>query len=347
LGLAWALPEIDWMPEKRLPPATTCLVLSDGKAGDEIQCLAIAEGLGLTPQIRHVAPRPPWVWAMPWGPIDPGEGPDRSGSPIAPPYPDIVIASGRRTVPYLRAIKRASRRRTFTVFLKDPRTGTGAADLIWVPQHDPLRGDNVITSLTSPHRVSADRLAATAAALPEAIARLARPRVALLLGGDSRHHRFTATDIDVLTSRVAQLARDGATLMATPSRRTPAPLIGALRELVESSGGFFWDGTGENPYLAMLAGSDAVVVTADSVNMVGEAVATGRPVLLYEPAWSGRPNRRIERFIGALFEHGAVRSFQGRLESYAYKPLESTQDIVAAVVAAYHRHLGSLGCSGR
>ena len=57
---------------------------------------------------------------MPFGPIDPREGPRVEAGPLAPPYPDLAIAAGRRTVPYLRALKRLSKGTTFTVFLKDP-----------------------------------------------------------------------------------------------------------------------------------------------------------------------------------------------------------------------------------
>lgn len=104
-----------------LPPGTVVWVLTDGKAGDEVQCLGIADALGVEPAIRRVKPRAPWFWAMPFGPIDPAEAPDRPGSPIAPPFPDIVIGSGRRAIPYIRRLKTASGGKTFTVVLKDPR----------------------------------------------------------------------------------------------------------------------------------------------------------------------------------------------------------------------------------
>ena len=86
----------------------------------------------------------------------------------------------------------------------------------------------------------------------------------------------------------AALAETGASLMITASRRTPAALRHALEALAARHGGFFWDGTGENPYVALLALADAIVVTADSFNMIGEAAATGVPVLVFEP--SGRPS---------------------------------------------------------
>jgi uncharacterized protein len=319
-----------------MPKDLAAWVLTDGKAGDEGQCLAVAEAMGLSPSVRRVAPRPPWSWAMPWGPIDPADAPGHVGSPIRPPYPDLVIASGRRAVPYLRHVKRASYGRTFTVMLKDPRTGADAADLIWVAEHDRLRADNVIVTLTSPHRLSAARLAAARQSPPPALARLAAPRAAVLVGGDSRHHRFTAADMTRLVQQLTALARSGVALMATTSRRTPPALHAALHDLVEGCGGYLWDGKGDNPggnpYIALLALADTVVVTADSTNMVGEATATGKPVLVFEPSGG---HRKIAALIEDLKAKGIVRAFNGRLEGNAYQPLDATPVIAAAVTQAF------------
>jgi uncharacterized protein len=314
-------------------------VLTDGKAGDEQQCLGVAEALSVVPEVRRVAPRAPFSWLMPWGPIDPREAPTRPGSPIAPPFPDLVVASGRRAVPYVKAVKGVSGGRTFTVILKDPRTGSSAADLIWVPEHDRLRGPNVITTLTSPHRVSAERLAAARASPDPRLAGLPAPRIAVLAGGDSRHHRFTEGDIARLLQGLTQLVGSGASLMITASRRTPPALKEALRQLATERG-FFWDGTGENPYVPMLALAEAVVVTADSANMVGEAAATGRPIFLFEPS-GGHP--KLKTFVGGLKRHGAVKPFAGRLEAWPYQPLDSTPTIAAAVAAGLARHRRAFG----
>ena len=309
-------------------------VLTDGKIGDEGQCLAVAEALGVVPEVRRIAPRALFAAAMPWGGIDPKDAPEKPNSPIAGPYPDLCIASGRRAVAYLRAVKKASGGQTFTVFLKDPRIGTRAADFIWVPAHDGLRGPNVLATLVSPHRFTADRLAALRADPPAALARLATPRVAVLLGGKSRDYDFTPSDIERLLVDLDALSVH-ARLMVTASRRTPERLKEAALGLARDKGGFGWDGTGENPYAAMLALADAFVVTADSANMISEALATGRPVMVFEPSLRlGRKARRIRQFLAALEAKGAVRKFQGRLESYAYEPLVSVPEIAAAITAA-------------
>jgi uncharacterized protein len=318
----------------------TAWVLTDGKAGDEQPCIGVAEALGLSPEIRTVAPRPPFSWLMPWGPVDPREAATRPGSPIAPPFPDLLVATGRRAVAYVRAVKAASGGRTFTVILKDPRTGPSAADLIWVPEHDRLRAPNVIATLTSPHRVSAARLADARRNPDPRLARLPGRRVAVLAGGDSRHHRFARADIERFAAGVQELAQTGVSLMITASRRTPAPLRAALETLAREGRGFFWDGTGENPYIPILALAEAIVVTADSANMVGEATATGAPVMVFEPS-GGHP--KLRALLEGLERYGAVKPFAGRLEVLTYQPLDSTPRIAEAIVTGLARHRRALG----
>lgn len=320
------------MPADAIP---TIWVLTDGKAGDEVQCIGVAERLGVTPQLRRVAPRKPFAWLMPRGPIDPREGPEREGSPIRPPFPDIVIASGRRAVAYVRAVKKASNGRCFTVILKDPRTGAGAADLIWVAAHDRLRGGNVLVTTTSPHRLAPGRLEQARAEPPAAFAALAKPRAAVLVGGDSRHHRFRPEDIARFAGLLEDLARSGVALMGSRSRRTPPALDAAVAAVFARHGGWWWNGTGENPYVALLANADAIVATADSTNMIGEAAATGAPILVFEPHGG---HGKLAKFLEALKSQGVVHHFEGRLDGARYKPLDSTGAIADAVRRGWLRH---------
>lgn len=322
-------------------PFTRAIVLTDGKAGDELQCLGVAEALGLAPELRRVRPRAPFAWLAPRGPLDPRERPGRADGPLPEPWPDLVIASGRRAVPYLPALKRASGGRSFTAFLKDPRTGPGAADFLWVAEHDRLRGESVCVTLTAPHRISPARLAAARAAPDPRLASLPRPRVAVLAGGDSRHHRFTEADQARFLADLARLAReDGARPMITASRRTPPALRDGLARLAAETGGFLWDGTGENPYVSLLALADAVVVTADSTNMLGEAAASGAPVLVFAPTGG---HAKFETLVAGLAAHGAARPFRGRLEGDRYEPLDSTPVVAAALARAYRAHRAALG----
>lgn len=274
----------------------------------------------MIPDIRRVSPGRPYEWFAPFGPPDPHDA-----AAFAPPYPDICIAAGRRTIPALRRLKRDSGRRAFTIYLNAPASGLHTADIIVAPRHDGLTGPNVVAPLTPPNRITPERLAEARAAPDPRIAALPRPRAALLVGSAEG----IAHDLDHIA---ASLLAGGYGVMATTSRRTPARIAGALGAALSGPGGFFWDGTGENPYLAMLANADRILVTGDSVNMIGEAVATGVPVHVIEPQ---APRRKFRAYLGALEEAGAVRRWRGPFEDWSYKPINSTPMVAARIWEAY------------
>ncbi|PVB59781.1 mitochondrial fission ELM1 family protein [Labrenzia sp. 011] len=308
-------------------------ILTDGKAGDLAQCTGVAEALNCPYEARQVAPRAPFSWWLPFGPTDPREWEGRPDSPLAPPYPDIAIASGRRAAAYLRRIKRRSRGQTFTVFLKDPRTGPNAADLIWVPEHDRLRGRNVLVTPTSPHRFPAAVLASLRARKVPEIDALSHPRIAVLVGGDSRHHTFTEDDQNRLLNGLRRVARDdGASFMITASRRTPPGLAYGLASLAKSGGHLYWTGESPNPLGLYLAKADAIVATADSTNMIGEAAGTGKPVHVFHP---GGGHRKITRFLDNLQRLGVTHPFPGPLKTTTYEPIDATPVIAKRILADF------------
>jgi len=319
--------------EPLLPAGTRVLVLSSGKAGHEANSRGVAEALGAPYTVHVVAPRALFARLAPYGPLDPKDRPGRASSVLAPPFPQIVIGCGRVTVPHVRAIKRAAGAQVFTAFLQDPRYSRGRMDLIWAPEHDGLSGGNVISTLTSPHPFSAARLAAARAAPDPRLAALPAPRAAILLGGPGGSHDFAPDDVARLTRAITAVVEAGYSVMATPSRRTPSSLAAAVRAGLGGAAAFMWDGAGANTYTQMLANADAILVTGDSVNMVGEAVATGAPVHVFEP--SGGRGGKIGRYIDALQRLGAVRRFDGRLERFSYEPIDSSQTIAREIARRF------------
>lgn len=315
-----------------LPAGVTLRVIGDGRAGHEAQSLGVAEALGVAPDFRRIAPRRLFDWLAPIGPMDP-----RDADAVSPPWPDIAIAAGRRTLPALRRLKRASGGCTFTIYINRPLTGCSAADFIIAPRHDGFTGPNVMTPTTPANRLSPEILAATRVAPDPRVAALPASRVALLIGGDSRHFRFSEADAARLAAAVRQIFSSGASVMATISRRTPGPLAQALAGAIAEGPGFLWDGTDPNPYVSIVACADAILVTADSVNMASEAAATGAPVHVFWPA-GGHP--RFAAFHAGLAETGASRSWRGTLESWSYPPVNATPAIASAIRQACNAYFG-------
>ncbi len=306
-------------------PAPVWLI-TNGATGSDVQARGVAEALGVRHELFHVTPKAPWRWLAPWGPVAPGEVGD--GARFSPPWPKLLISVGRQAAPYARAIRTVSDGHVFTVALQDPKTGPKAFDFIWAPEHDPVRGPNVLKTLTSPHRLNAARLAEEGARAEADLAALPRPFVLLMVGGPNGVYRFDETELDRLLALTDQ-AVGGGTVLATASRRTPPAFTERLRQWGASRTARLYEGSGPNPYAGWVAAADAIVVTADSVNMAGEAASTGKPVHVFHPP--GAEGSKFDRYHRALAATGATRPFEGRLDAWTYAPVDATTYIADAL----------------
>ncbi len=292
--------------------------------------MGVARALGADIEVKRVSPRGIWRLLAPWIGVDPREGFGKAGNQFAPPWPDIALATGRLSIPALRAIRKASPE-TFTIIIQDPRTGADSADFIAVPAHDRLTGENVMHTLTAPHRFSPERLSELRRRVPKEIAALPEPRVTVILGGPNAIYKFTAEDSARLGASLASLATLGVSFLITVSRRTPDHAMQAVKDATAASPRIMWSGSGENPYEHWLAHGDLFIVTADSINMTGEACATGKPVYVFEPAGG---SAKFDRFHESLRRYGATRCLPERfeqLESWTYVPLDAASQIAEEI----------------
>ena len=317
---------------------STCWIFSDGKAGNDAQTLGVAKALGLAVELKTVAPSGVHRLLSPWIGVAPRERFGEAGSRFAPPWPKIAMSIGRLTTPYIRALKRRAGAATFTVILQDPKVPLRTADMFWVPEHDKLRGDNVVTTLTAPHSFSPSRLAALRQSMPETIAALPHPRIAVLLGGSNGDYVYSPAALQRLTDRLTEFGRLGAGFMVTPSRRSDPALVAQAKAAVQPFPHIFWDmTTGENPYPHFLACADVFLAPADSINMTGEPCATGRPVYVFHPD-GGSP--KFARFHRALEQYGATRRADeiNSIGQWNYKTLDSAPAIAAHIAERVKLH---------
>jgi len=301
----------------------SCWVVTDGKAGMENQCLGLAEALGLTPIVKRIKLRSPWKQLSPflrhglrWA-----FSPD--ADPVNPPWPDLLIATGRHSVPASLYVRRATmekgRSKTFTVQLQNPVINTSRFDLVVVPRHDGMTGPNVVTTRGALHRVTSDMLRREAEKLAPKIAHLPRPWIAVLIGGSNAVYQLTPCEMVPLTVQLAALAKtSGGSLIVTPSRRTGEANMVILEAGLHEMPSWIWNGEGDNPYYGMLGLADTILVTGDSVNMVSEACTTGKPVHVIDLAGG---SDKFRRFHQSLRDDGLTRPFTGKLEQWDYEPL--------------------------
>jgi uncharacterized protein len=204
----------------------------------------------------------------------------RSSEPLLPPWPDLVIGAGKRMVPVALWIKRQSGGKARIIAIGRPRAPLAWFDLVvTTPQYGLPSTDNLIEvalPFALPVAQPENELAqwrATFAALPQ-------PWTGVLVGGPVAPFRMTRQAIAALARRLDQQATGS--LLVSTSPRTPPWVADRLEQTLRQPKSIFrWRPDAPNPHQAILALANSFVVTEDSVSMVAEAKATGRPVAVH------------------------------------------------------------------
>jgi hypothetical protein len=306
-------------------------VITEGMIGTENQCLGVCDALGINPKIKHISLNQPWKSLTPWLSFE------QSWSfkdKLEKPWPDLVIASGRKAIAASRYIKKKSNNKTFTVHIQDPKCTPKDFDLVAVPHHDSLRGDNVIVTDGAPNRMTKEKLQKAKEDFADLFVSLTSPRVAVLIGGNSRTYQMTPEITKDLVTKLKSLDAD---LMITASRRTGDDNLKILQDGLKNTNAYIWDGVGVNPYHGMLAWADYILVTSDSVSMISDAATTGNPVHIIPLEGS---SKRFDRFHKNMEDLGVSRPFLGNLDEWSYEPLNDAEKIAEAIKEAMQKRYG-------
>ena len=316
---------------ERSATPTTAWMVSDGRAGNVRQAAALAAAMGLQARDWIVQARAPWRWLAPrrLPGAEAAFGGVFADALRAPPT--IAIGCGRQAALATRLLRARGAR---VVQVLDPRIDPAHWDVVVAPRHDGLRGANVVGLLGSLHPVD-DAWLAQARATFAMLGTLPRPRVAMLLGGPTRHARYGLDALQAWLRQVrALVAEEGGSLLLCGSRRTPQDWRAPLRDTAGADGlpGLRWldPGDGDNPYAGVLAWADRIACTPDSVNMLSEACATWAPVFVAAP---GRVQDRPRAFLDDLLALGRVRELDAGMARFDTQPLRETARVAAEVLA--------------
>lgn len=270
---------------KNIPKTKIVWVIADDKAGHKNQAIGVAESLGYPFVVKNIkyndkAKLPNVLKGRSLFGVDKEESDN-----IEPPWPNIVIAAGRKTAPIAKYIKSASVNNTYTVQLMWSGYQSNSIDIIAVPEHDKRTGQNIIQTLGSPHRITDDFLQQEGLIWEKTLGELSHPVVSLLVGGNAGKKQFTSKHASQLGFYISELVENmKGMLFVTTSRRTPEHVVKSLKRNIKCKNYFYEvEKQKANPYYAFLFFSDAIVVTGDSISMCSEACASGKPVFIYAP----------------------------------------------------------------
>jgi len=297
----------------------------------ESQCIGLAEALGLEPEIKRVRLRTPWHELTPYVRFGGRLQFTSKSSRLVPPWPDLLIATGRHSVAASLLVRRLSKRQTRTVQLQNPVIAPSHFDLVVVPRHDNLSGPNVVSTRGALNRVTPTLIRDSAAAIAWRFQHLTRPFIAVLIGGANAAYRLGPDEMQSLVEQLGAVAREmGGSLLITTSRRTGEENIEILKSGLVGVPHYLWNNQGENPYFGFLGLADFIVATSDSVNMVSEAASTGKPMYVAELP-GGTP--KFDRFHQSLYAEHITWPFRGRLDPYTYQPLDDVGMVAEKVRA--------------
>jgi uncharacterized protein len=248
------------------------------------------------------------------------------------PWPDLVVATGKRTAPIAVAIKRLSGGRSVLVQLGRPRMAVHHFDLvITTPQYGLPPAENIITLSTpyaSPAKIGAD----VVAQWNKSWAHLPRPWIMAALGASKYPLQLGNAELDVFAQRLNEAAKPfKASVLLFDSPRSLKQSLHHVASRLEMP---HWEsGTVQaGAYHAALALADYFVVTGDSVSMTTEMLQTGKPAAVFRLPQKPHVKWSAQSGIGAVLAKSGVLS-----------PPRDTDGFIASLVAS--GLIGELGKS--
>lgn len=298
----------------------------------ENQSVGLASALGGTEVvIQRLHLCTPWKQLAPYLPAWLPIGLTPASDKLEAPWPDVIFACGRRMLLVGRWLRRRTRGRSRLVALQKPPLPASWFDAVVCPLHDRLTGPNVVTMIGSPTPL-------TTAMIDEhakqhgASWHEPSPRIGVLLGGNNKVYRLLLESIETWAKQWDRLLKTtGGALWITTSRRTPPEVVAWLREHYDGVERVrLWTGTeGPNPYRDLLAWSECLLVSCESVNMVMEACVTRASVRLLPLHGDGG---KFSDFHASLERSNRLRWWDGMLpERVPVEPLEETKRAAQAL----------------
>ena len=244
--------------------------------------------------------------------------------------PSIIITTGRRMAGASIALKSILKKNVKTIHIQNPKLSLNHFDLLLIPEHDRIKGQNVIQ---------------TKGALcffeEKDIKKLIEPNlnkiktkkntVLLMVGGNSKRKKPKNSEYFELGAKVIKGVKNlDAQLIVSMSRRTPNKAIKILQSTFSKHLRDFkiLSSDENNLYPKILEIIDYTIVTSDSVNMISELATLSKPLFIFH---FSKENRKISFFISNLKELNIVQEYHGDLFKYGKSKLQTNKIVISQV----------------
>ena len=240
----------------------------------------------------------------------------------------IIISCGRKSVVSSIALKKRFGKEIFNIHIQDPKVSFKHFDLIISPEHDKIRGDNVITTKGAIHYLTKKEIIDNSKYLN--LEKEKKQIVAFIIGGPNKYYNYSEEQIHYTFNKVKTLfTPDKFKIIIVPSYRTPDQVIKKAFNTFNFNHNVIKT-VDKNAYLCSLAIADHIVVTCDSTSMISEAAVTGKPVYIAMMK-SNRRSKRFENFYNQFKELGITRELNDSIDSWSYDKLDEVNRIAPII----------------
>jgi mitochondrial fission protein ELM1 len=240
----------------------------------------------------------------------------------------IIISCGRKSVIPSIALKRRLGNEIFNIHIQDPKVSFEHFDLIISPEHDGIKGENVISTRGSIHYLTKKEITENSKYIQ--IDKGKKKIVTFVIGGPNKYYNFSEEQIHYVFNKVKKLfTPDKFKIIVIPSYRTPERIIkkayntfGFNHHVIKT--------IDKKAYLSSLAIADYIVVTCDSTSMISEAAVTGKPVYMAMM----KPIKSIKRFkifYSQFKSLNIAKELSDSIDNWSYDKLDEVNRIAPII----------------
>ena len=307
------------------------LLLTQGMHGMVSQVEGLARALGLTYKHQSIKLKPFWNLLPPkLSPISENLVKEKFVCDSK-----VIISCGRKSVIPSIALKKRLGNEIFTIHIQDPKVSFKHFDLIISPEHDNIKGDNVIKTKGAIHYLTKKEVKDNLNYLN--VNKEKKKLVAFIIGGPNKYYNYNDQTIHQLFTKIKTLfTTDKYKIIIVPSYRTPERIIKKAFDTFKFNH-IVIKSVDKKAYLSALALADVSVVTCDSTSMISEAAITGKPVYIAMMK-SNKNNRRFKKFYSLLTDLGITRELKNNVEEWSYESLNEVNRVAPIIKTKMNPH---------
>jgi mitochondrial fission protein ELM1 len=239
---------------------------------------------------------------------------------------DIIISCGRKSVIPSIHLKNSSNKKIFNIHIQDPKVDLKHFDFIVAPEHDAMKGQNVISTRGAIHYLTENEINENKDYLNSFIKKDERKIWTLIMGGPTKYYDYSSKNINNIFKKINELSKiHNFQLVAIPSMRTPINIIHYAKEYFGEDHTVIMD-VDKKAYLSALAIAQNIIVTCDSSSMISEAALTGKPIYIAS-ILPKKKDKRFQRFRNLFKELNITRNLGEEIKDWNYQKLDETNRV--------------------